>query len=60
MKTITVTEQELAIIKTALHMQIQSIDREIRFAKTQEKNIEPLFEIREQYKNAFEALSYVK
>ncbi|WP_457786382.1 hypothetical protein [Geobacillus sp. Geo 8.1] len=58
MKTITVTESELATLKTALHMQIQTIEKEIKWAKKDGKNVEPLIEIKQQYEQAFEALSF--
>jgi hypothetical protein len=58
MKTITVTESELATLKTALYMQIQSIEKEIKWAKKDGKNIEPLIEIKQRYEQVFEALSF--
>ncbi|MFC4182802.1 hypothetical protein [Saccharococcus thermophilus] len=60
MKTVKLTDEELAIIKTVLTMQIKDIDREIRFAQAGGKNIESLIEIQQQYKNVFEILNYAE
>ena len=53
MKTIQLTEAEIATIKAALHMQIQQLKRE----KSNGANVDDLLE---QYELAFEALSYAK
>ena len=53
MKTIQLTEAEIATIKAALHMQIQQLKRE----KANGANVDDLLE---QYELAFEALSYAK
>lgn len=60
MKTVKLTETELATMKAALHMQIQNIEKEIRRAKKDGKNIEPLVEIKTEYQQAFEALSFAR
>ena len=60
MKTVKLTETELATIKAAIHVQIQNIEKEIRWAKKDGKNIEPLVEIKTEYQQAFEALSFAK
>lgn len=53
MKTVQLTEHELAILKTALHMQIQQMKRE----KQNGANVDDLLE---QYEQAFEALNFAK
>ncbi|MBE2926571.1 hypothetical protein [Anoxybacillus flavithermus] len=54
MKTVQLTEHELAILKTALHMQIQQMKRE----KAKGAYVDA--EILQQYEQAFEALSFAK
>jgi hypothetical protein len=59
MKTIKLTDEELAMIKTALTLQIQQIDREIREYEGQGKEVPgALLEIKQQYTKALEALSF--
>lgn len=53
MKTIQVTEQELATLKAVLWTQIQQMKKE----KASGANVDDLLE---QYKNALEALSYAQ
>ncbi len=53
MKTLKLTENELAILKTALHMQIQQMKRE----KANGANVDDLLE---QYEQAFEALNFAQ
>jgi excisionase family DNA binding protein len=60
-KTVKLTDEELATIKTALTLQIQQIDREIREYERQGKKAPAaLLEIKQQYENAFEALSFAR
>lgn len=54
MKTLKLTENELAILKTALYMQIQQMKRE----KANGAYVDA--EILEQYEQAFEALNFVQ
>jgi hypothetical protein len=59
MKTVKLTDEELAIIKTALTMQIQSLDREIRMYEEKGAHIPAgLLEIKQQYEQTFETLSF--
>ena len=53
MKTIQLTEAEIATIKAALHMQIQQLKRE----KANGANVDDLLE---QYVQTFEALSFAQ
>ena len=53
MKTIQVTEQELATLKAVLFTEIQRVKKE----KANGKNVDDLLE---QYVKAFEALSYAQ
>ena len=53
MKTIQVTEQELATLKAALWTQIQQMKKE----KANGANVDDLLE---QYEQAFEALNFAK
>lgn len=54
MKTLKLTENELAILKAALHMQIQQMKRE----KANGAYVDA--EILQQYEQAFEALNFAK
>ncbi|MBA2876885.1 hypothetical protein [Thermaerobacillus caldiproteolyticus] len=58
MKTIKVTEKELATIKAAVWGQLQSVNREIRFAQEQGKDISFLLELKREFEEVFEALKY--
>ncbi|REJ23719.1 MAG: hypothetical protein C6W54_11130 [Bacillaceae bacterium] len=60
MKTVKLTNEELATLKSAVLAQIQSIEKEIKWAKEDGENIDSLVEIREQYQNAFEALNFAE
>lgn len=60
MKTVKLTNEELATLKSAVWAQIQLIEKEIKWAKKEGKNIDSLIEIREQYQNAFEALNFAE
>jgi ABC-type cobalt transport system substrate-binding protein len=61
MKTVKLTDEELAVIKTALTLQIQQIEREIReYEGKDEKATDTLFEMKRKYENAFEALSFAE
>ena len=53
MKTIQVTEQELATLKAVLFTEIQRVKKE----KANGKNVDDLLE---QYEHAFEALNFAK
>lgn len=60
-KTTKLTDKELATIKTALTLQIQQIDREIReYENKGDKVPSALLEIKQQYENAFEVLSFAE
>lgn len=54
------TEQELATLKTALTMQIKSIDNEIRQLQSEGYISSSLLEIKLQYVQAFEALNFAQ
>jgi ABC-type cobalt transport system substrate-binding protein len=61
MKTVKLTDEELAVIKTALTLQIQQIEREIReYEGKDKKATDTLFEMKRKYENAFEALSFAE
>jgi hypothetical protein len=59
MKTVKLTDEELATIKTALTLRIQQIDREIWGFEDKGKKVPvALLESKEKYQNALEALSF--
>ncbi|GAJ40865.1 MULTISPECIES: hypothetical protein [Anoxybacillaceae] len=60
MKTVKLTEQELATLKTALTMQIKSIDNEIRQLQSKGYISSSLLEIKQQYEQAFEVLNFAQ
>ncbi|KJE26636.1 hypothetical protein LG52_69 [Geobacillus kaustophilus] len=58
MKTIQLSEKELATLKAAVWAQIQNVNKDIRFAQEQGKNISFLLELKKEFEQAFEALKY--
>ncbi|MBY6270291.1 hypothetical protein [Parageobacillus thermoglucosidasius] len=59
MKTIKVTNEELAVIKTALTFRIHEIEKEIQMNRENIGHIpRELLELKRQYETAFEALSF--
>ncbi|UOE77535.1 hypothetical protein [Parageobacillus thermoglucosidasius] len=60
MKTVKLTEQELATLKTALTMQIKSIDNEICQLQSKGYISSSLLEIKQQYEQAFEVLNFAQ
>lgn len=58
MKTIKVTEKELATLKAAVWGQIQNVNKDIRIAKETGKDTSFLIELKKEFEQAFEALKY--
>ncbi|KPC98691.1 hypothetical protein LR69_03025 [Geobacillus sp. BCO2] len=58
MKTVKVTEKELATLKSAVWAQLQNINRDIRIAKETGKDTSFLMELKREFEEVFEALKY--
>ncbi|WP_031408004.1 hypothetical protein [Geobacillus vulcani] len=58
MKTIKVTEKELATLKSAVWAQLQNINRDIRIAQEKGKDASFLLELKREFEEVFEALKY--
>ena len=59
MRTLRLTNNEIATIKTAITMQIQSLNREIRMYEEKGGHVsDGLLEMKQQYETVFEALAF--
>lgn len=60
MKTVKLTDKELATIKAAVWGQIQNINRDIRIASEAGKDTSILLELKRDLEEVFEALSFAQ
>jgi hypothetical protein len=58
LKTVKLSDKELATIKAAVWEQIQNINKDIRIAKETGKDTSILIEMKRDLETAFEALSF--
>ncbi|MGG3210972.1 hypothetical protein ABEO92_13305 [Geobacillus stearothermophilus] len=58
LKTVKLSDKELATIKSAVWAQLQNINRDIRIASETGKDTSILREIKRDLEQAFEALSF--
>ncbi|WP_244380503.1 hypothetical protein [Saccharococcus caldoxylosilyticus] len=60
MKTIQLSEKELATLKAAVWAQIQNVNKDIRFAQEQGKDDSFLLELKREFEEVFEAFKVCK
>jgi hypothetical protein len=60
MKTVKLTEREIATLKAAVWGQLQNINRDIRIASETGKDTSILSEMKRDLETAFEALSFAQ
>ncbi|GLH62375.1 hypothetical protein [Parageobacillus sp. G301] len=60
MKTVKLTEKEIATLKAAVWGQLQNINRDIRIASETGKDTSILSEMKRDLETAFEALSFAQ
>jgi len=60
LKTVKLSDKELATIKAAVWEQIQNINKDIRIAKETGKDTSILIEMKRDLETAFEALSFAQ
>jgi hypothetical protein len=57
-KTVKLSDKELATLKSAVWAQIQNINKDIRIAQENGKDISFLLELKKEFETAFEALNF--